>query len=298
MGGCWSQQSIDNEAMLAIDASPVVEQSAGEIVHDNAGQVPAEGGSSEYVGAYMRNGMEQQNAVEPITPLSNDKMEQPVLHVSPDVYQSRVEPVFDIPIENTGRTTVDQPVYQTFEEQPIVERTAHNQIFEEQPVTLQVSENLMEETLPTFSSDVHYNYQNGNGLMVDVPVETMVTPIVDEPVYLPLEANPLVEQTLHNQYIEEQPVNEETVHSQIYVEQPVHTFSVGDYAVLPAQLGETQSSLQVNENYQVSETQPAGHDLGVVFEGRMFGARVFDPNLKEYVYVGGDNLQPRGGLVM
>jgi len=299
MGGCWSQQSIDNEAMLAaINASPAVEQPAGEIVHDNAGQVTAEGGSSEYVGAYMRNGIEQQNAVEPLIPVSNEQMEQPVLHVSPDEYQNPVETVLDIPLENTGRTSVDQPIYQTFEEQPMEERIAPSKIYNEQPVTLPVPENLVEEPLPYVSSDVHYNYQTGDEPVVDVPIETMMTPVVDDPVYPPLEVSPIVEQTLHNQYIEEQPVNEETVHSQIYEEQPVHTLSFGDEAVLPAQLCETEASFQVNENYQVSEALPVGHDLGVAFEGRMYRTRVFDPNLNDYVYVGGDDLQPRGGLVM
>jgi len=299
MGGCWSQQSIDNEAMLAgIDARPAVEQPAGEIVHDNAGQVLAEACSSEYVGAYMRNGTEQQNAVQPLVPVCNNQMEQPVLDVTPDVYQNPVETVFDIPVENKVGTSVDQPIYQSFEEQPMVEPIPHNQIYEDQPVALPLPENLMEETLPYVSSDVHYNYQTGDEPVVDIPVETMMTPVVDEPVYPPFEVNPIVEQTSHNQYIEEQPVNEETVHSQIYEEQPLQTISFGEHAVMPAQLCETEASLQVNENYQVSEAQPAGNDIGVAFEGRMYHTKVFDPNLNEYVYVGGDDLQPRGGLVM
>jgi len=321
MGVCWSQQSIDNEAMIAgIDGSSAVERCAGEIIHANAGQTPAEGGSSEYVGAYMGNGIEQQNAVAPLMPVSNAQIEQPVPHVSLNAYQNSVEQAFDFPEENMI-TAVDQPIYQTIEEHPMVTRTVHNQIFEEQPAMLPVTENFVEETLPPVSPDIHYNYQEVNEPVVDVPynyqedkepvvdtwvkepvvdtpVETMPTPIVEEPLYPPFEANPMLEQTVHNQYIEEQPANEETVHSQICEEQPMQTLLSGDHEVLPTELSEAQAILEVNENYQVPETQATGNDLGVTFEGRVYSERVFDPNINEYVYVGGDDLQPRGGLLM
>jgi len=311
MGACYSQQSIDNEAMIAgIDDSSAVERSAGEIIHDNAGQTPAEGGSSEYVGAYMGNGTDQENAVAPLMPVSNAKMEQPVPYVSPNAYQNSVEQVFDFPAENTI-TTVDQPIYQTIEEQPMVARTVHNQIFEEQPVMLPVTENLVETLPPVSPPDTHYNYQEVTEQVVDIPfnyqevkeqvvdtpVETMVTPIVDET--LPtFEVNPMAEQTSHYQYIQEQPGNEETVHSQIYEEQPVHALLSGDHGVLPTQVSEVEAILPANENYQVPETQLTGNDLGVAFEGKMYSARVFDPNMNEYVYVGGDDIHPRGGLLM
>jgi len=287
MGGCQSKQSIDSEAMSAeIDASSATEQSAGdEVVPNIPDEVPAPRGLSEYVGAYVENGNAHQNTVEPTLPVSNDQTEQPVIPVSPDVWQNSSEPVFNVSIENTGRTSVDQPIiYQTFEEQPMVARTI-NKIFEEQPVTLAVSNDQLEETLP-LSSDVHYDYQNGNVAVFDVPIQTTV------------KKHPMVERTLHNQIIVEQPVTEQTVHNQIFEEQQVNPISFSDHAVRPEQFSETHGSVKVIENIQVVETQQLGHDLGVVFEGRTYRKRVFDPNLKEYVYVGGDYVDPRGKLVM
>jgi len=317
MGGCYSQQSIDGEAMLdEIESGSVVEQSTGdEVVQNISGQVPAQGGSSEYVGAYVGNDMTQQGTLEPTLPVSNNQMDEPVLRVSP---QNSIEPIFDAPIENTGTTSVDQPIiYQTYEEQPVVERT-----FEEQPMTVpvscyQIEETLppvsgyqVEEALPPVSSDVHYDYQIAKEVF-DVPIDTTVKTIVDEPVYQSFQEHPMIEQTLHNPMIEEQPVIDQTVHNQIigeepvtdqtvhqiFEDQPVHPISAGDHAFLPALSSETVAVAEVNENIQVVETKPPEHDLGIVFEGRTYRKKVFDANLKEYVYVGGD-VQPRGGLVM
>jgi len=296
MGGCQSQQITDSEAMLSeIDASPAVEQSAGdEVVQLIPDQVPAPRGSSEYGGANLENDIAQKNTVVATLPVSNDQTEQPVLRVSPDVYQNSSEPVIDVPI---GKNSVDQPIiYQTFEEQPMAER-AVDQIFEEQPVMSAVSNNRVDETLRPVSTDVHYDYQNGNEAVFDVPIETSLKAFVDEPIYQPSEEHSMVERTLHNQIIEEQPI-EQTVHNQIFEEQLVHPISFGDHSVFPAQASETHASVQVNENIQGVETQPPEHDLGVVFEGRTYRTRVFDPNLKEYVYVGGDYVESRGGLVI
>jgi len=298
MGGCWSQQSIDSEAMLAEHEScSVVERSAGdEVVQNIPGQVPVQGGSSEHVGAYVENGMAHQNTVEATLPVSHYQTEQPVPCVSPDVYQNSSEPMFDVPIENTVGTSVEEPItYQPFKEQPMAEETVYP-IFEEQPVTLPVSNDLFEEIFPPDSSDVHY-YQNCNELVFDVPIENKVKTVVDEPLYQPLEEHSVVEQTLYNETFEEQPVSEH-VHNEIFEKQPVHPTSFGDSTVLPTKSSETHPSVEVNENIPVVEEQPHEHDLGVVFEGRTYRTRVFDANLKEYVYVGGDSVEPRGGQVM
>jgi len=291
MGACRSHQSIDNESMLAeLDSCSVVEQSAGdEVVQNLPGQVTEPGGSLEYVGAYTGNDMAHQNTVEPMLPVSKDQSEQPVLRVSPNnVYQNSTEPMFDFPIENTGSTNIEQPIiYQTFEEQPMAQETVY-QILEEQPVTLPVVSDQVEEAMPAVSSDVNYDNQNDIEVVMGVPKETTVKTIVDEPIYQPFEEHPMDERTL-NQIIVEQPVIE-TVHNQIFEEQPVHPISYGDQAVLPVQSPETPASVEVNENNQVVGTQPPGLDLGVVFEGRTYRTRVFDPNLNEYVYVGGDNV--------
>jgi len=296
MGGCSSQQIIDSDAMLAEHEScAVADKAAGDEVQNIPGQVPVQGGSSEYIGAYVENGMAHQNTVEPPLPVSNDQTEQPVLRVSPNVHQNISEPIFDVPIENTVKTSVDEPIiYQTFEEQPVAEEIVY-QILEEQPVTLPVSNQFEEIFLPV-TSDVHYDYQNGNDAVFDVPTETMVKTIVDEPLSQPFEEHPMVERTLPNPVIEEQPVIEQTVKSQIFEVQPVHTVSFGDHAVLPTQSPETHASVEVNENIDVVEVQP--HELGIVFEGRTYQTRVFDANLKEYVYVGENCVKPRGGLVM
>jgi len=288
MGGCWSQQSIDNEAMLAeVESCSVVERSAGdEVVQNIAGQVSVQGGSSEYVGAYVENGLAHQNTVEPTLLVSNNQTEQPVPCVSPDVQQNSSEPMVDVPIENRVGVSVEEPIiYQTFEEQPIAENTVY-QISEVKPVPLPVSNNQFEEIFPPFSSDVHFENQSGNEAEFDVPIETKMTTVVDEPLYQPFKEHSMVERTLHNQAIEEQPVIEQTVHNQIFEEQPVRPTSFRESAVLPTQSSETHASVEVNENIQVEETQPLGHDLGVVFEGRTYRTRVFDPNLNEYVYVG------------
>jgi len=297
MGGCSSQQSIDSEAMLAEHEScSVVERAAGdEVVVKIQDQAPVQGGSSEYAGAYVENGMAYQNTVEPTMPVSNDQTEQPVLRVSPNVHQNSSEPMFNVPIDNMVKASVDEPVlYQTFEEQPMVDETDH-QIFEEQLVTLPVPDQF-EEIFPLVSSDVHFVYQNSNDAVFDVPTESTVKTIVVEPLSQPFD-DPVVERTLHNQILEEQPVIEQ-VESQTFEVQPVSHIFFGDRAVMPTLSSETHKSVEVNEKIDVVETQPAGHDLGVVFEGRTFRTRVFDPNLKEYVYVGGDYVEPRGGLVM
>jgi len=289
MGGCSSQQSIDSEAMLAEHEScSVVERSAGdEIVVNIPDQVTVQGASSEYVGAFMENGMSHQNTVEPTLPVSNDQTDHPVLRVSPNVFQNSSEPMFDSPIDNTVKTSVDEPLtYQTFEEHPMVEENVY-QIIEELPETMPVS-NQFEEIFPRVSSDVHDDSKNGNDPVFDVPVETTVKTIVDEPIYQPFEEHPMVERTLHNQIIEEQPVIVQTIQNQIFEEQPVHPISFGDHAVLPTQSSETHASVEVDENIDVVGTQPPGNDLGVVFEGRTYRTRVFDNNLKEYVYVVGD----------
>jgi len=310
MGACWSHESIDNEAMLAeLDSCSVVERSAGdEVVQNLQGQGPAPGGSVEYVGAYVGNDTSHQNTIEPMLPVSNDQPEQPVLRVSPNVYQNSTEQMIDFPIENTGGTNLDQPIlYQTAKEQPIALETEHQileeqpvteyQILEEQPVTLPVSNNQVEEAMPAVSSDVNYDYQNYNEAVLDLPIETTVNTTVDESLYQPFEEHLIDQQAVNNQIIEEQPVVE-TVHNQIFEEQPVLPISFGDQAVLPAQSSHTPASVEVDENIQVVGTQPPGQDLGVVFEGRTYRTRVFDPNLKEYVYVGGDYVEPRGGIVM
>jgi len=284
MGGCWSQ-SIDREAMEAeIDDSFGKERSAGnELVQNHAGQVPAQGGSSEYIGAFIRKDIRQQNAVEPTLPVSNNQTVKPLPRASSDVYQNRSEKTVDVPVENTVKTSIDQPLNQIFEEQPMVVQTVHNHITKEELGTLPIPNNQMQQTFPPDSSAVNYDYKNGNELAFDIPVKTTVKTIVDKPVYQPLEEQHVIRQSEPNQ---------------IYEEHSVHPLSQGDHSVLPTQTFKTRASLEVEENDQVVEIQEAGHDLGVVFEGKTYRTRVFDPNLNEYVYVGGDDLQPRGGLVL
>merc|ERR1719204_822236 len=100
--------------------------------------------------------------------------------------------MFEIPIENTVKVSVDEPVtYQTFEEHPMVEENVY-QIIEELPETLPVS-NQFEEIFPHVSSDVHNDSQDGHDPVFDVPVETTVKTIVDEPLYQPVEEHPTFE---------------------------------------------------------------------------------------------------------
>jgi len=299
MGGCRSR-SIDSEAMAAdIDYSSAEERSAGnQLAQNNAGQVPAQGGSSEYIGAFMRDDMAQQNAVEPTSPDNNNQTVQPWPRVSSDVQQNRSEFTADVLDEKKAKSSVDQPLNQIFVEQPMVEQAVHNQVIEEQPVALPVPNNRTQKSLPPISSAVQCGYQNVKAPVFDVPVETKVKTVLDEPVYKTFEQNSIVERTLHDQIIEQQPVIRQTVPNQIYEEHPVHPLSPGDHAVLPGHPYATQATTEAKGNVQVVETQQAGHDLGVVFEGRTYRTRVFDPNLNEYVYVGGNDLRPRGGLVM
>jgi len=216
MGGCWSQQSIDSESMKAeFDASSAVERSEGnDLVQSNLGPVPAQVGSSEYVGAYMPNDVAHENVVESKEQVSNYQVEQPLPPVTSDVHYDHLydNEIVLIPQENTVNVNVDQPIYQqTFVEQPMVEQTPNNQISDDQPV---------------------------------------------------------------------------------------HPVSSYDQAVLPAQSSAKQV-VDVTENVQILGTQQAEHnDLSIVFEGRTYGRRVFDPNLNEYVYVEEDDQQPQGGLVM
>jgi len=284
MGGCWSQ-SVDREAMVAeIEDSFADERSAGnELVQNYAGHVPAQGGSSEYIGAFMRNDMGQQNAVEPMLPVSSNQTVKPLPSVPSDINQNRSEKTVGVPVENKVKTSIEQPVNQIFEKQPMAEQTVHNHITREEPATLPIPNNQIRKTVSPESSPVNYDHQNGNELAVDVPVTTTVKTIVNEPAY---------------QHFKGQCVIRQGVPNQIFEEHSLHPLSQGDQSVLPRQPSKTRASLEVEENVQVVETQEAGHDLGVVFEGRTYRTRVFDPNLNEYVYVGGDDLQPRGGLVM
>jgi len=299
MGGCWSQ-SIDTEAMGAeIDYSSAKDVSAGnEIVQNNAGRAPAPSGSSEYIGAFMRDDITKPNAVEPTLPVSNNRTVQPLPRVSSDVHQNRSKLKVEVPVENTMKTSVDQPLRRILEEQPIVEQIVHNHVIKERPVTSPVPENQMQKTLSPPSPAVQYDHQNTKEPVFDVPVEAMVQTIVDGNVYRPLEEHSMPERTLHDQIIEEHPVMRQTVPNEIYEELAVHPLSPGDNAALPKLPCETQARLEVKENVQVVETQQPGHDLGIVFEGKTYHTRVFDPNLSEYVYVGGDDIRPRGGLVM
>jgi len=286
MGGCWSQ-SIDSEAMAAeIDYSSAKELPAGnEVLHNNAGWAPAPGDSSEYIGAFMRDGMAQPNAVEPTLPDSNNRMVQPLPPVSSDVHQNCSKLKVEVPVENTTKTSVDQPLNQILEEQPIVEQSVHNHAIEDNLVTSPVPNYQMQRTLPPPSSAVQYDHQNGQEPVVDVPVENMMQTIV-------------ADRTLREEIIEEQPVTIQNEPTQIYEKLQVHPSSLGDHVALPKKPCETQARLEVIENVQVVETQHPEHDLGVVFEGKTYRTRVFDPNLGEYVYIGEDDIRPRGGLVM
>lgn len=273
-----------------IDVSTGGDPSAvNDLVHNGAGQAPVKGGSTEYVGAFMRNDTTQENAVEPTVTVSNNQTEQPVRNVSSNVYKKRSEPIVDVPAGNTVITSVDGLGNQIFEEQPMVQQTVSNQLIEN---------NQIEKTLPPVTSHVQHYYQNVDEPVFDVPIASSVKTIVDQPVYHPFDEYPKVERTLHNLIVEEQPVIKEAVRNQIYEEQPVHPISSGDPACLLAQASETFASVNVHENVQIAETQQPAHDLGVVFDGRTYQTRVFDPNLNEYVYVRRDEPQPRGGLLM
>jgi len=110
------------------------EQYAGnDLLPNNAGPVPAQAGSSEYVGTYMQTEHANQNYG-----VSTNQTEQPLPPVSSDVhndYQNGNKQVFDVPQENTRYKIVDQPAHQqTFEEQPMIDHTVPQQAFEEQPV--------------------------------------------------------------------------------------------------------------------------------------------------------------------
>jgi len=297
MGGCWSQ-SIDSEAMAPeIDDSSAKELTAGnELVQNNAGRAPAPGGSSEYIGAFMCD-VAQPNAIDPTLPVSNNRTVQALPRDSSDAHQNRSKLTVDVPIENTVKTSVDQPYSQILKEQPIVEQTVHNHVIEKHPVTSPVPNDQMQNTLPP-SSAVQYDYETAKETVFHDPVETTVKTIVDVPVYTPFEEHLMGKRTLHDQIIEEKSDIGQIIPTQIYEEHPAHPLPRGDHVVLPRKPCETQAKLKVKENVQVEETQQAGHDLGVVFEGKTYRTRVFDPNLNGYVYVGGDDLRPRGGLVM
>jgi len=267
-----------------IDDSFAKERSAGnELVQNHAGQVPAQGGPSEYIGAFILNDMGQQNANEPTLPVSNNQTVKPLPNVSSEVYQNRSEKTVGVPVENTVKTSIDEPLNQICEEQPMVEQTVPNHITSEEPATLPIPNNQIQKTAPPDSSAINYDYQNGNELAFDVPGKTTVKTIVNESVYQPFKDQHVIRQSVPNQ---------------IYEEHSLHPLLQGDHQVLPRQPCKTRASLEVKENVQAIETLEARHDLGVVFEGRTYRTRVFDPNLNEYVYIGGDDLQPRGGLVM
>jgi len=273
-----------------IDASTVGKPSAAnDLVHTGAGEVPVQGGSSEYVGAFMQNDTAQKNAVEPTALVPNNRKEHNFPRVSSDVYPNHGEIVVDIPVENSVKTNVDQPRNPVFEEQPMGQQTVYNRNTVEQPATLPVRHSWIEKTLPPVTTEVQHDYQNGNEPVFEIPGSATVKTFVDQPVYQPLEAHPMVEQTLHNQTMEEQAVNNQTLPRQIFEYQAEPTSS-GDQAVLPAKPVGIGANVEDKENVQIAETQQPLHGRGVVFEGRTYQTRVFDPNINGYVYIRGDDL--------
>jgi len=314
MGVCLSQQNIDSEALKAeIDASSeVVRSSENDHVQNNVGQAPAQVERSKYVGGNW-NGMAHQNTVEP-TLLSSNKAKQPLHLVSPDDQYDH-QNGFLVPMRNTVNPDVNDPVYQqTFEEQRIVDQTLNNQSFHEQPVhpvssypqssvkqlgaymrndmahqnasklTL-LSSNQAKQPYDFVLSDVHHDHQNRNEPVFNTPMGNTVTTYVDQPVY---------EQTFAKK-----PMVAQTVNKQIFDEQPVLRVSSHGHTVLPSQSSTELASVEVTENVLIGETQQGGHNgLGVFFEGRTYGRKVFDPILKQYVYLEENKFHPGGGLLM
>jgi len=288
MGGCFSQKRTDSESMSAeIDGSTVGEPSAvNDLVQNGAGEVPGPGGSSEFVGDSMLSNTAWKNAVEPTVPVTNKQTEKPLPFVSSDVYSNRSKIIVDVPVNNAFKTNVDQPRNPIFEDQPVVKKTVYGQVVEEQPTTLPVRYNWIKKTLSPVATALQHDNQNYNEPVFDVPQAATPKTIVDQPLYQPFEEHRMVERTLHYQNMEEQPMIEQTLRSQVYEEQ------------LPAQTFEIQESGKVKANVQVAKTQQPVHDHGIVFEGRAYRTRIFDPNINEYVYVRGDDLQPLCGYVM
>jgi len=274
-----------------IDASTVGKPSAAnDLVHTGAGEVPVQGGSSEYVGAFMQNDTAQKNAVEVTALVPNNRKEHNFPRVSSDVYPNHGEIVVDVPVERAMKACVDQPRNRVFQEQSMGQQTGYSRDIEEYPATLPVRHNWIDKTLPHVTTEVPHDYRNGNEPMFEMPGSATVRTFVDQPAYQPLEAHPMAEQTLRNHAIEEQFVNNQTLPSQIFKEQAEHPTSLGDQAVLPAKPIEIGANVKVEENVQIAETQQPLHYRGVVFEGMTYRTRVFDPNINGYVYIRGGDL--------
>jgi len=145
-------------------------------------------------------------------------------------------------------------------------------VYIEDEVMLPVSDNQTEEPLTAVPLDISHNFQN-----------------VDE--RFVMATNGITEQN--------------DVDQPLYHEQPVQSVSMDDRETVPSQPPANVAKDNVQNAVQGVRTQQDGDsDVGVVFEGRTYRKRVFDENLKNYVYVTDDvyvadgNLQPNGPLVI
>jgi len=81
------------------------------------------------------------------------------------------------------------------------------------------------------------------------------------------------------------------VDQQQHKQQPVHPVSFDNKATVPQQYSAEQAKDDVHNDIQGFETQRDGYnDAGVVFKGRTYRKTVFDPHLKENVYVADDDI--------
>jgi len=338
MGGCLSQQNIDSQ--MVVEREPARSNVrtgplSDDVAPTNVNQLPAQGGTEEYVGAaYMKQEHGIQNYGDVMSPDFNIQTEEPLTAVPfnpSDIqhnYQNVGGQVVAATHENTEQNTVqplyhEQPIYpvaldnkamvpsQFYQNagEPVVMATHENMeqnavdqpLYHEQPVhpvsldgkatvPAQLYQNMGEQ------SEMATHGNTGQNAANQVLYHQPVHPVsVEEKATVPSQYY----QNGREQVVMEahENMDQNAVGQPLYREQPVHPVSLDDKA--PPESAANLAGDEVQNAIQRVKTQQNEHsDFTIVFEGQTYRKRVFDENLKSYVYVTEDNIQPNGGLLI
>jgi len=336
MGGCLSQQNIDSQ--MVVEREPARSNVrtgplSDDVAPTNVNQLPAQGGTEEYVGAaYMKQEHGIQNYGDVMSPDFNIQTEEPLTAVPfnpSDIqhnYQNVGEQVVAATHGNTEQNTVqplyhEQPVYpvaldkamvpeqsyQTAGEAVVVathanaEQNPGQPLYHEQPVnpvSLDGNATVPAQFYQNMGEQAEMATHGNTGQNAAVQV------LCHQPVHpVSLEEKATVTsqyyQNGRDQVVMEahENMDQNAVGHPLYREQPVHPVSLDDKA--PPQLSANLAGDKVQNAIQRVKTQQNEHsDFTIVFEGQTFRKRVFDENFNGYVYVTEDNIQPNGGLLI
>jgi len=331
-----SQQNIDSQMVVESEPARSSVQTgplADDVAPSNVNQLPAQGGTAEYVGAYMKQDHGIQNYGDVMSPDFNIQTEEPFTAVpfNPSDIQHNYQNVGEQVVLATQGNTEQNTVQQLYHEQPVYPVALDNkamvpsQFYQNagEPVVMaahgSTEQNAVDQPL--------YHEQPVHPVSLDgkATVPAQFTQNMGEPVEMATHGN--TGQNAANQVLYHQPVHpvsleeKATVPSQyyqngreqvvmeahenmeqnavgqpLYHEQPVHPVSLDDKA--PQSSANLAGDKVKNAIQGVKTHQNEHSDFTIVFEGQTYRKRVFDENLNSYVYVTEDSIQPNGGLLI